>query len=188
MKRTLLATTIGLTFIAASIQPTLAQDPYGQESGGGSPQYGQQPDQGAENGGEDEWQDHGLRHAHPGGYSQNEQNEAPGGGPGPHAGAAPPPHGPPPPPNAARFVFQRGSARIDVTCPQAFGLRDCIQAASELLDKIHSLGSGAHRPDAENGAGGGNNNSAPGGGTGQQPAPGGSTPQATPPDRGGDRM
>jgi hypothetical protein len=195
MKPTLLAAAVGLMCVGALAQPSHAQ-PYEHEGGGDSAQHAQQPDQGSQNGDEEGLSGRGARHAPAGGYAQDQENEAtgqafaPGPAHGPHAGGPPPPpppHGPPPPPNAARFVFQRGSARIDVTCPQVFALRDCVQAATELLDKIHSLRSGAQAPGASNGPAGGNSAPARGGGSfEQQSAPdGGSAPHATPPDNGG---
>lgn len=195
MKPTLLAAAFGLICVGGVVPPAHAQT-YGQEGGGDPAQYAQQPSQGSQNGAENGWSGRGSRQAPLGGYAQNEPNEAPeagvgpghgvghGPGHGPHAGgppSPPPPHGPPPPPNAARFVFQRGSARIEVTCPQVFGLRDCVEAATELLDKIHSLGHGAHHPSAGNGPAGG--------GPAQQSAPGGgSAPQAAPEPDSGERM
>ncbi|MGH6672004.1 MAG: hypothetical protein ACRECV_08525 [Xanthobacteraceae bacterium] len=177
MKRTLLATAVGLAFIGASAQLALAQPFPAQGAGGNSIQYGQpQESPGDSVGGWQHW-----RRAHRWRYSQNEPNQAAGPGAGP--GAPPPPlpvphHPPPPKPaNAAHFVFQRGRARIDITCPQAFALNDCIQAAAELLDKIHSLRAGEqHRGAAvspggapvpgSNSAGGQNGQTGPSGGGG----------------------
>ncbi len=39
----------------------------------------------------------------------------------------------------ARFQFSRGDARIDIRCPQNETLQSCVQAASQLIDKVHSL-------------------------------------------------
>lgn len=43
---------------------------------------------------------------------------------------------------AARFQFSRGDARIDIRCPQNETLQDCVEAASRLIDKVHSLEQG----------------------------------------------
>jgi hypothetical protein len=152
MKRTLLASAVGLTFIAASAQLSFAQT-YPSESSGNSTQYRQQTGQASPTGDEDGWLER-WRHEQSGRDSENGQNESAehGEGSGPAAGPPipPRPHHLPPPPaaNAAHFVFQRGSARIDITCPQVFALNDCIQAAMELFDKIHSLRVGAQNPGA----------------------------------------
>lgn len=39
----------------------------------------------------------------------------------------------------ARFQFSRGDAQIDIRCPQSESLQNCVQAASQLIDKVHSL-------------------------------------------------
>jgi hypothetical protein len=39
----------------------------------------------------------------------------------------------------ARFQFSRGDAHIDIRCPENESLQNCIQAASQLIDKVHSL-------------------------------------------------
>jgi hypothetical protein len=39
----------------------------------------------------------------------------------------------------ARFQFSRGDAHIDIRCPQNESLQSCVQAASQLIDKVHSL-------------------------------------------------
>ena len=39
----------------------------------------------------------------------------------------------------ARFQFSRGDAHIDIRCPQNESLQNCVQAASQLIDKVHSL-------------------------------------------------
>ena len=192
MKRTLLATAVGLIFSGASAQLCLAQ-PYGNGGGGQSAQYGPPPSQPQPSGDEDGWGRH-WRHERRG-YSDNEDSEAAGPGPGADRRAEGPmgppgaPHRPPPPPpgNAARFVFQRGPARIDITCPQFFALRDCIEAATELLDKIHSLRGNAMHSGAHGRPGdGGSPTAAPGNGNNPQPAPGGAAPPpAAAPGTGG---
>jgi hypothetical protein len=152
MKKTLLASAVGLTFLGASAQISFAQS-YSPEGNGNSPQYGQQTGQASPTGDEDGWLER-WRHEQSGRDSESGQNESAEHGPrsGAGGGSAPPPHPhhPPPPPaaNAAHFVFQRGSARIDITCPQVFALNDCIQAAMELFDKIHSLRAGAQNSGA----------------------------------------
>lgn len=188
MKSTLLATAVGLAFIGASAPLCYAQ-PSPQTAGGDFAQYGAQQDSPGDAAGD--WRD--WRREHHWRYSQNEPDQQ---APTPHSGpGAPPlppphpvPHPPPPPPpaNAAHFVFQRGRARIDITCPQVFALNDCVQAATELLDKIHSLHDGQpHRAAAASpgsdqvpGADAGNGND-------QQPRPGGPNP---PPTSGGDNQ
>ena len=39
----------------------------------------------------------------------------------------------------ARFQFSRGDAHIDIRCLQNESLQNCVQAASQLIDKVHSL-------------------------------------------------
>jgi hypothetical protein len=39
----------------------------------------------------------------------------------------------------ARFQFSRGDTQIDIRCPQNESLQNCVQAASQLIDKVHSL-------------------------------------------------
>lgn len=39
----------------------------------------------------------------------------------------------------ARFQFSRGNAYIDIRCPRNDSLQDCVEAASRLIDKVHSL-------------------------------------------------
>lgn len=41
--------------------------------------------------------------------------------------------------SGARFQFSRGNAYIDIRCPQNDSLQDCVEAASRLIDKVHSL-------------------------------------------------
>lgn len=41
--------------------------------------------------------------------------------------------------SGARFRFSRGNAKIDIRCPQNDSLQDCVEAASRLIDKLHSL-------------------------------------------------
>lgn len=187
MKRTLLTTAVGLTFIGASAQLCLAQ-PYAQGEGE-SAQYRQPPEQGPPPGDRDGWSYWRWRHAQRDRYSEPTPGES--GPPGPGPGGPPlPPHRPPPPPaNAAHFVFQRGPARIDITCPQVFALQDCIQAATQLLDKMSSLRAGGRHPGANDAPGGGSSNppAGSGGGHSEQPAPNGATtPQLAPANPGGD--
>lgn len=198
MKRTLLATAIGLTFIGASAQLCAAQS-YGNGGGGDAAQNAQMPDQAQPADDQNGWSGHYWRHAHRG-YSDDNGMRGPRGAEmraegGPPWGPPPFPHHPPPPPppppgNAAHFVFQHGDARIDITCPQYFALRDCIGAATELLDEIHSLRGSAGHPGAQGGpAGGGGPAAAPSGGAGTngpQSTPGnGATPPAASPETGG---
>jgi hypothetical protein len=42
----------------------------------------------------------------------------------------------------ARFQFSRGDAHIDIRCPQNESLQNCVRAASQLIDKVHSLAPG----------------------------------------------
>ncbi len=39
----------------------------------------------------------------------------------------------------ARFEFSKGDAHIDIRCPQNEALQNCVDAASRLIDKVHSL-------------------------------------------------
>ncbi len=39
----------------------------------------------------------------------------------------------------ARFQFSKGDAHIDIRCPQNETLQDCVDGASRLIDKVHSL-------------------------------------------------
>jgi len=192
MKRTLLATAVGLTFIGASAPLCLAQ-PYGNDGSGQSAQYGQPPSQASPTDDQGTWSGRYWRHERRGGTSDDEAPEPGPQAAGAHWGPPWPPHHPPPPPppgNAAHFVFQRGPARIDITCPQFFALRDCIQAATELLDKIHRLRGNAMHPGARGGPGdGGGPTPAPGTGNGPQPAPGGAAPPpAAAPGTGGNNQ
>jgi hypothetical protein len=41
--------------------------------------------------------------------------------------------------SGARFQFSRGDAHIDIRCPQNESLQNCVQAASQLIDKVQSL-------------------------------------------------
>ncbi len=44
------------------------------------------------------------------------------------------------PPRGARFTFTRGNARVDIQCPANQSLKDCVDAASTLIDKVRSMG------------------------------------------------
>jgi hypothetical protein len=46
----------------------------------------------------------------------------------------------------ARFQFSKGDAHIDIRCPQNETLQDCVDAASRLIDKVHSLEPGSAAP------------------------------------------
>ncbi len=39
----------------------------------------------------------------------------------------------------ARFQFSKGDAHIDIRCPQNETLQNCVDAASLLIDKVHSF-------------------------------------------------
>ncbi len=39
----------------------------------------------------------------------------------------------------ARFQFSKGDAHIDIRCPQNETLQNCVDAASRLIDKVHSI-------------------------------------------------
>jgi hypothetical protein len=41
--------------------------------------------------------------------------------------------------SGARFQFSRADAHIDIRCPQTESLQNCVQAATQLIDKVHSL-------------------------------------------------
>ena len=43
----------------------------------------------------------------------------------------------------ARFQFSKGDAHIDIRCPQNETLQNCVDAASRLIDKVHSLEPGS---------------------------------------------
>lgn len=45
--------------------------------------------------------------------------------------------------SGARFRFSRGDAHIDIRCPQNESLQNCVQAASQLIDKVQSLTPGS---------------------------------------------
>ena len=76
----------------------------------------------------------------------------------------------------ARFTFTRGNARFDIRCPGNQSLKDCVDAASTLIDKVMAMGPksppppplGAPKPPGQ---------SKPSAGTsGPAPTPGGTTP------------
>jgi hypothetical protein len=48
--------------------------------------------------------------------------------------------------SGAHFSFSRGNARIDIQCPANQSLKDCVDAASTLIDKV--AGMGPHAPPA----------------------------------------
>jgi hypothetical protein len=43
-------------------------------------------------------------------------------------------------PRGARFTFTRGNARVDIQCPANQPLKECVDAASTLIDKVGSMG------------------------------------------------
>lgn len=43
-------------------------------------------------------------------------------------------------PRGAHFRFRRGDARIDIQCPARESLQSCVEAASELIDRVSRLG------------------------------------------------
>ena len=43
-------------------------------------------------------------------------------------------------PRGAHFRFVRGDARIDIQCPANQPLKDCVDAASTLIDKVAHMG------------------------------------------------
>lgn len=43
-------------------------------------------------------------------------------------------------PRGARFTFTRGNARVDIQCPANQSLKECIDAASTLMDKVRGMG------------------------------------------------
>lgn len=85
------------------------------------------------------------------------------------------PHRPPSPPEVARFVFERGGARMEITCPQAFALQDCVQAATELLDKLESLHHHPNNAGPDHGSGDGDGALPPGGSGATHPGDHGSS-------------
>jgi len=40
----------------------------------------------------------------------------------------------------ARFTFTRGNARVDIQCPANQSLKECVDAASTLIDKVRGMG------------------------------------------------
>ena len=40
----------------------------------------------------------------------------------------------------ARFTFTRGDGRVDIQCPANQNLKDCVDAASTLIDKVGHMG------------------------------------------------
>ena len=60
-------------------------------------------------------------------------------------------------PRGARFTFTRGNARVDIQCPANQSLKDCVDAAGTLIDKVMRMNPpppppGAAKPPAPNGA------------------------------------
>jgi hypothetical protein len=58
----------------------------------------------------------------------------------------------------AHFRFARGNARIDIQCPADQSLKDCVDAASTLIDKVAHMGPSEPPPTppgTNNGRGGG---------------------------------
>ncbi len=51
-------------------------------------------------------------------------------------------------PRGAHFSFRRGDARIDIRCPANQSLKDCVDAASTLIDKVGSMRPRASAPPA----------------------------------------
>jgi hypothetical protein len=43
-------------------------------------------------------------------------------------------------PRGARFIFTRGNSRVDIQCPANQNLKECVDAASTLIDKVRSMG------------------------------------------------
>lgn len=186
MKRTLLASAVALTFIGAATQLSFAQ-PYWSEDAAGSSQSLQPPETNDPADAQDGWSNQPWHRGPPGHYSQNQANDNDNAVQGHGPGGPPLLHRPPPPPpaDAARFVFQHGPARMEITCPQVFALQDCIQGATELLDKLNSLRNSPHRigsapsnTRAPLAAPSNEQAPAPGGGQNMQPLPG---PEKTPP-------
>ncbi|MEJ2623589.1 MAG: hypothetical protein P8Z80_03325 [Pseudolabrys sp.] len=56
----------------------------------------------------------------------------------------------------ARFTFTRGNARVDIQCPANQSLKDCVDAAGTLLDKVMRMNPppppSAPKPPVPNGA------------------------------------
>ena len=51
-------------------------------------------------------------------------------------------------PRGARFTFTRGNARVDIQCPADQSLKDCVDAASTLIDKVMRMNPPPPRPGA----------------------------------------
>jgi hypothetical protein len=67
-------------------------------------------------------------------------------------------------PRGAHFRFRRGDARIDIQCPARESLQSCVEAATELIDRVSRLGPHTSTPGATNGSRGESPRGAPGAG------------------------
>lgn len=66
-------------------------------------------------------------------------------------------------PRGARFTFTRGNARVDIQCPVNQSLKECVDAASTLIDKVGDMGPSAGQPQSPGGNGGPMPGNMPGG-------------------------
>jgi hypothetical protein len=64
-------------------------------------------------------------------------------------------------PRGAHFRFRRGDARIDIQCPARESLQSCVEAASELIDRVSRLGPRTSTPGATDGSRGASPQGAP---------------------------
>lgn len=60
-------------------------------------------------------------------------------GPGGPRGFGGPHHMPPPPSKAAHFHMRNGAAAIEVKCADDEPTKACVEAASQLMDKLSSM-------------------------------------------------
>jgi hypothetical protein len=51
-------------------------------------------------------------------------------------------------PRGAHFSFSRGNAHINIQCPANESVKDCVDAASTLIDKVRSMGAPPPAPPA----------------------------------------
>jgi hypothetical protein len=74
-------------------------------------------------------------------------------------------------PRGAHFRFRRGDARIDIQCPARESLQSCVEAATELIDRVSRLGSHPSTPGAPDGSRGEGPRGAPGEGAPERAIP-----------------
>lgn len=109
-----------LAITGFSVQPIWAQPYSPEERGGYQPPYARDYERGSL-----DRERHMQMMDHWGG-GMDRSEEGRGGMPGRSGGGA-------------HFRFSQGDARIDIRCPQNKSLQNCVQAAGQLLDKIHPI-------------------------------------------------